>query len=327
MDTITNLPERINEAHRRLDSVVLRSPLEYSGHFSRLTDAQVYFKCENLQRTGSFKLRGAANRFLGQPPNQPIDCLVAASTGNHGKAVAAVAAQFDKSCHIFVPDNADRTKVDKIVSMGADVRVSGSDCVQSEAAARQFALQNNACYISPYNDPLVIAGQGTIGRELSDQLEGIDAVFASLGGGGLISGVAASLKAKFPGCRMFGCSPVNSQVMIQSLAQGKILSLPSKETLSDGSAGGIEADSITFELCRQYVDQCVAITEDEIASALCEFIDAHSMLIEGAAAAAIAGLVARRDMIRGQTVVVILCGANIGSEKLRQAMRRTGGSD
>jgi threonine dehydratase len=172
-------------------------------------------------------------------------------------------------------------------------------------------------YIPPYNDPQVAGGQGTIGVELARQLGQIDAVFVSLGGGGLISGIAGYLKSVHPNIQIIGCSPENSQVMIQSIKAGKILDLPSLSTLSDGTAGGIEAGSITFALCRDLVDEYMTVTEDEIKKSLRLFMETHHMLIEGAAAVAIASYLKTCQQWIGKNVVIIICGGNISLETLK----------
>ena len=200
--------------------------------------------------------------------------------------------------------------------MGAEVRLAGSDCIEAELAAREFAGQEKCCYISPYNDPLVVAGQGTIGLEICNQLEQVDAVIGSMGGGGMIGGIASFVKSRFRDCQIIGCSPENSNVMIQSLAAGKLLDLQSDETLSDGTAGGVEAGSITFELCQQFVSETVSVSESEIADCLVQFIDHEGMLIEGAAAVAIAALLREQSQLANKNVVVVLCGGNIGAKRL-----------
>ncbi len=171
--------------------------------------------------------------------------------------------------------------------------------------------QTNICLL-----PLVLAGQGTIGLEICRQLEQVDAVIASPGGGGMICGISGFFQSRFPDCGIIGCSPVNSNVMIQSLSAGRILDLPSEETISDGTAGGVESGSLTFELCQQLLTETVSVTESEIAKNLIQFIDRENMLIEGAAAVAIATLLKKQDQLAGKNVVVVLCGANIGTQRL-----------
>jgi threonine dehydratase len=219
-----------------------------------------------------------------------------------------------------VPENAVATKLAAIERSGVEVRFAGTDCVESERAARAHAETHGMVYLSPYNDLEVIAGQGTIAAELVRQLDDIDWVFASLGGGGLLSGIASVLAVRSPGTRVVGVSPENSKVMLESVRAGRILELPSLPTLSDGSAGGVEADAMTFPLVRELVRDYVAVSEVEIATQLRRFIDTHHMLIEGAAAAVLAGLVRRAETIAGKRVVAVICGANIGTETLAEVL-------
>ena len=281
--------------------------------------ATVTCKLENLQHTGSFKARGAMNKLLSLTPEELARGVVTASTGNHGAAVARSANELGASGIVFVPEGASPSKLRAIARLGAEVRTHGTDCVQAESHARHYAAENGMTYVSPYNDPQVIGGQGTIGVELARQLDRIDAVYVSLGGGGLISGIAAYLKSVQPGVQIIGCSPENSQVMIQSVKAGRILDLASLPTLSDGTAGGIEAGAMTFDLCRDLVDEYVTVTENEIGASLRLFIDMHHMLIEGAAAVAIASYLKTRDRFAGtqSNVVIVICGGNISRETLR----------
>ncbi|MFQ5983613.1 MAG: pyridoxal-phosphate dependent enzyme, partial [Woeseiaceae bacterium] len=176
------------------------------------------------------------------------------------------------------------------------------------------------CYLSPYNDEDVVAGQGSCGVEIAKQLPHVDAIFIAVGGGGLISGVGGFLKSVNPSMSVVACQPAASAVMTESVKAGEILELPSQPTLSDGTAGGIEADSITFDLCRRVADDYVVVSEDEIAEAMRQFIDAHHMLAEGAAGVALAGLARRADDYKDKNVVVIICGGNISLETLKQVI-------
>lgn len=309
-----DLANEVVKAGRRISDRVVCTRLVHSPVYSRRLGANVYFKCENLQTTGSFKLRGAFNKFLSLDKPIRQRGIVAASTGNHGRAVAYAARELQSHCTIFAPQDADPDKIAAMRHLGADVKLVGTDCIEAESTARGEAEQSQRCYISPYNDPIVVAGQGTIGLELCQQLDRVDAIFAALGGGGLISGIAAAVKNQHPDCVLIGCSPQNSNVMIQSLAAGKILDLPSKPTLSDATAGGVEADSVTFDFCRQLIDRTISVTETDIARCLAHFIDAHGMLIEGAAAVAIAAMEKLATEFAGKNLVVILCGGNIGTD-------------
>ncbi len=312
-----NIAGEVIAAEKTISPYIRETYLEYSPFYSRMTGAQVYFKLENLQHTGSFKLRGAMNKLLSLTDAEKGRGVVTASTGNHGAAFAFGLSKVGGSGVVFVPENASPTKVEAIERLGAEVRHVGNDCSETEAYARQYAKKNKMTYMPPYNDVKAIGGQGTIAFELTNQLDQIDAVFVALGGGGMISGIAGFLKPQIPGVQIIGCSPQNSQVMIQSVKAGKILDLPSLPTLSDGTAGGIEPGSITLDLCREFVDDYITVTEEEIKESLREFMQTQHMLIEGSAAVAVAAFKKQADRFSGLNVIVIICGGNISLETLK----------
>ncbi len=304
------------QAAKRISELVCKTPLERSPFFSEKFSADVYLKLENQQRTGSFKLRGASNRLMTLSAEQRAQGCVAASSGNHGAAVAYAMRALDTNGVIFVPEQTSRAKVEAIRNYGGDVRFFGSDGLDTEQHAREFADGNGMFYLSPYNDAEVIAGQGSCGIEIANQLADADVVFIAVGGGGLISGVGSVLKTTNPDIRVVGCQPGASAVMARSIQAGHILDIPSDPTLSDGTAGGIEAGSLTFDLCRQLVDEFVLVSEAEIAQAMREFAAEQQSEIEGAAGVAIAALNHCRESIVGKKVVVIVCGGNISQETL-----------
>ena len=307
-------------AEARIRPYVRETPLESSAALAGMSTARVFLKCENLQHTGSFKVRGALNKVLALSQDEIARGVITSSTGNHGAAVAYALRQIGAAGIVFVPEGASATKLGAIERQGGSIRVHGLDSVETEVFAREYADRTGATYISPYNDAQVIAGQGTIGVELLRQLDRIDAVFVSVGGGGLISGIAAHLKTALPSARIIGCSPENSQVMIQSVKAGRILDLPSLPTLSDGTAGGVEAGSITLPLVRDLVDEFSTVTEDQIIAAMRALMEAHHMLIEGAAGVALAAFEKQKAAWAGANVVVVLCGANISLSTLKQIL-------
>lgn len=312
--------EEILQAAQRIRTYVRETPLLRSPWLSRESGGEVYLKLENLQHTGSFKLRGAFNKLLSLTPAQRERGVITASSGNHGAALAYALQALNAIGTIYVPADASPAKIAAIRDLGQEVQFYGNDCVETEAHARRLAEQNGMVYISPYNDPQIIGGQGTIGVELARQLDHIDAVYATLGGGGLLSGIGLYLKAVFPEVRIAGCSPANSAVMLDSLAAGRILDLPSLPTLSDGSAGGVEPGAITFDICREVLDDPVKVGEDAIAQAMRDIFIHEHLLIEGAAGAAVAGFRERQNDYCDQTVVIILCGANIAPETLKSVL-------
>ncbi len=314
------LPANAVLAANRIGAHIRETPLDYSPVLSELSGANVYLKLENLQHTGSFKLRGAFNKLLSLTQEEREAGGVAASSGNHGAAIAYAMKKLGVSGVIFVPEQTSSTKVDAIKSAGGEVRFFGNDGLDTEVHARDYAKQNGMVYLSPYNDAEVIAGQGTCGVEIAQQLSDIDAVFIAVGGGGLISGVGLFLKSVNPAISVIACQPLASAVMTESVKAGEILELPSEPTLSDGTAGGIEADAITFGICRDLVDDYQVVSEEQIAEAMRLFIDAHHMLLEGAAGVAIAGFLASADRYKGKNVVIIVCGGNISRETLKKVI-------
>jgi threonine dehydratase len=304
----------------RIAGVVCETPLIRSAAFSEVTKADVYLKLENRQHTGSFKLRGATNCLMSLSKKQRATGCVAASSGNHGAAVAYAMRELGMSGIIFVPEQTSSAKVDAIKSYGSEARFFGTDGLDTELEARAHAARYGMYYVSPYNDATVIAGQGTCGIEIAKQLPDVDAAFIAVGGGGLISGVGSVLKQDNPDLTLFGCQPETSAVMAKSAAAGELLDLPSEATLSDGTAGGIEPGAITFELCRELVDEFVLVSEVEIADAMRLYMAVEDDRIEGAAGVAIAALLARASEMKGRQIVVIICGGNISEATLTKVI-------
>jgi len=314
------LPADIVLAANRINPHIRETPLDESPYFSEITGANVYMKLENLQHTGSFKLRGAFNKVLSLTPEQRLPGCVTASSGNHGAAIAYAMKKLGVTGVIFVPEQTSSVKVDAIKRAGGDVRFFGTDGLDTETHAREYAEENEMVYLSPYNDADVIAGQGTVSVELVKQLSQIDAVFVAVGGGGLISGLGSFIKSVNPAVEVVSCQPAASAVMTESVKAGKILDLPSDPTLSDGTAGGIEAGSMTFDICRDVVGRYITVSEEQIAHAMREFIDSHHMLLEGAAGVAVAGLLEVASDYVGKNVVVIICGGNVSRDTLKKVI-------
>ena len=310
----------IQQAEKRIHPYVRETYLQYSPAWSERTGCEIHFKLENLQHTGSFKLRGAFNKILSLSAMERERGCVTASTGNHGAATAYALRTLGVDGLIFVPENASPTKVQAIKALGGKIRYHGTDGVETERFARAYAEKQGKLFISPYNDPQVVGGQGTIGVEIERQLPDVDAVFVALGGGGLLSGIAVYLKSINPYIKIVACSPQNSQVMAASVQAGEILEMASLPTLSDGTAGGVEAGSITFPLCQQYVDDYVTVTEAEIAAGMGLFMETEHMLLEGAAGVVCAGIFQQAAHYQNKKVALIICGANISLSTLQQVL-------
>ena len=315
-----DFPTEVIKAYNRSKSSIRKTPLEHSPYLSNLIDGNVYLKLDNIQKTGSFKFRGAVSKMTSISATEKEKGVVTASTGNHGAACSLAMSLLGIDGKIVVPTIVHKNKVNNILNFGGKVEYHGDDCLIAEERAQEISKTTGATYISPYNDPAIICGQGTMGYEIDQDLKNIDSVFVSVGGGGLISGVGGYLKSVQKNVKMVAVSPKNSCVMYESIKAEKQLDLPSDPTLSDGTAGGVEMGSITFELCQRIIDEFILVTEDEIADGIRIGVEKHHQLIEGAAGAAIAGFMKQKDKLNGQTVVIVMCGGNISSEVLKSIL-------
>ncbi len=315
-----DIKKEVLEAERRIRKYIRVTPVEYSPYFSQIGDCSVFLKLENIQLSGSFKLRGVMNKLLSLTKRQRGTGLVTASTGNHGAAFAYGLKKLGLKGAIYLPINASRVKIEALRHYGIELKFQGTDCVETEAFARRTANEKNFLYISPYNDLKVIAGQGMIAVELLKQVKKLDAIFVPIGGGGLISGIGGYLKSEDKRIEIIGCQPENSPVMVESIKAGKIIEMDSKPTISDGTAGGIEQGSITFGLCRSYVDDFVLVSEEEIKEAIRLLIEKHHLLVEGSGALSVASFIKTRKRFRKKNVVLILSGARIGPDQLKEVI-------
>jgi threonine dehydratase len=308
------------EAEKRIRKHIRETPLEYSPYLSQSGNCKVFLKLENLQLSGSFKLRGVMNKLLSLSEKERKTGLVTASSGNHGAAFAYALNKLGLKGTIYMPSTANEAKIEGLRYSDADLKFHGTDCVETEIFARNTAEKNNLVYIPPYNDLTIIGGQATIGIELRRQIENIDTVLVPVGGGGLISGIAGYLKSMDKNIEIIGCQPENSAVMYESIKAGKIVQMESKPTLSDASAGGIEKDTITFDICRNYVDDFILVTEEEIKEGIKLFIEKHNLLIEGTGALPACSYLKAIEKFKNKNVVLILTGARIGLDQLKEAL-------
>lgn len=312
-----DIKKEVLAAESRIRPFIRETLLDYSVPLSRATGCQVFLKCETMQYTGSFKVRGAFSKLLSLTPAQRELGIVTASTGNHGAGIAYGLYKLDIPGIIFVPKNASPTKIDNIRNYSNQLEFFGHDCMETEIHALNHAKQSNMTYVAPYNDVQVIAGQGTIGLELARELKDIDAVFVPIGGGGLISGIGGYLKETFPNIKIIGCLPENSPVMAECIKAGKIINIDLKPTISDATKGGLEPDSITFEICQKYVDDYILVSEEEIKNAIILLLRTQHQLVEGAAGVALASFLKVHQSFQNKNVAIILSGANISLDTLK----------
>ena len=313
------MKSRIEGVYDKIRAHLVRTPVKESPSLETLMGCRLYFKMENEQITGSFKLRGVLSKFqeilteYGKPSQ-----VVAASTGNHALAVCHVANSYGTSPVIFVPETISSSKLAKLQQPGVEIHQQGEQSGETEQIAIDYSRKHGIPLIHPYSDEAVIAGQGTIGLELAEQQEHMDQVYVPVGGGGLISGIAAYLKAVLPAVKIIGVQPKNASEMAESVAKGKIVEPSTLHTISDGTAGGLDPETLTYSYCKELVGEFVLVEEAEILNAL-KLIEVHlGLRVEPAAALALAGMLKNKEQAAGRSCTGIICGGNIAPEQYQQ---------
>jgi len=320
---IKNMVKNIVAANNRIKAVdggVRETPLDYSAIFSERTGANFLLKGEHLQRTGSFKMRGAMNKLLCLDDEEKIKGIVTASSGNHGMATTQAARVVGLEATIYLPESVSPLKHSNMTRLGAKTILVAGNGVEAEKVGRAAAEQQGKTFVSPYSDLDIIAGQGTVGLELAEQCQDLAAVYVAVGGGGLISGIGCYLKSINPDVEIIGCWPANSTAMHLCLEKGEIYETPETKTLSDGTAGGVEQGAITFPICQQVIDRHMLISEAEIASAMRDMAANENFIIEGAAGVALAAGLKDAGKFRGRNIAVVICGRNIALETFRSVI-------
>jgi threonine dehydratase len=312
-------------ARARLRRIALHTPLEASSALAEESGAaEVRLKLELLQPTGSFKTRGAHNKLALLAAARPEAHIVTASSGNHGIAVATAATRYGMRATILVGRAVSPAKLERLRALESElvtVELFGRSIEEAEGEARRRDLAGEGVFVSPYNDPDVAAGQATVGAELLDDWPDCDAVVVPVGGGGLIGGIGLWMKSLKPELRLVGVQPSASPTVYAYLATGSTRPMPIAPTLADGVAGNNERDSITWQLCRRFIDEVVLIEEEEIAEAMRWAIAIPHLLVEPSAALGIAALRARRGGLEGRRVAVVLTGRNVAPEVVHEVVR------
>jgi threonine dehydratase len=301
----------VQEAQGRLKGVAQKTGLSFTNSVSDVADCNVWLKLENLQRTGSFKLRGAYNKVASLTQEERDKGVIAASAGNHAQGVALAASVYGCQSTICMPKHAPLSKIAATRSYGANVVLFGDFFDEAAAKANELAEKNGYIFVHPFNDPLVIAGQGTIALEIIDQLPDVDAIVVPIGGGGLVAGIAAAAKSVNPRIKIIGVQTENMPSMQTSINQGKILTVEGKASLADGITVKTPGD-LTFELVKKYVDDIVTVDETEIAEAILWLIERVKTVAEGAGAVPVAALMnSKITGLRNKKVVAMVSGGNI----------------
>lgn len=316
-----DVPRLVEEAHERCRGYLLPTPLEYSPTLSRQIDGDVWLKLDSMQRTSSFKFRGALNKILSLSEEELNKGVVTASTGNYALAVAEAMRIRNRSARIYVARDIEPSRLEILRSHGLDFVVTGEGAWDAEKEARRVAEEEDKIYVSPYNDPIVVGGQGTCGYEISQQLPELDAALFACGGGGLLTGSAGWLKSHNPAIEAFGVSPANSPVMRESMLARRMIEMETYPTLADTCAGGIDLDSITLDLCQRYVEEILLLTEKEIAAAMRLLFEQHRLVVEGSGALSVGGLLKKADHFKGKKVVATVCGRNVDLEVFKRIIQ------
>lgn len=307
----------VYQARRRIGTRIPSSPLLPSAWLSSIADGQVSLKIESLNLTNSFKIRGALNAALklSEGIDSEMPTIVAASAGNHGRALALATEELGIPCVIFTPESAPEAKQAAIRRHGAVLHSDCEDYDTAERRAKEFAAAEGGVYISPYNDADVIAGAATIGLELIESMPNVDVVVVPLGGGGLASGIGIALKAAAPRCTIVGVEVEASSPFKLSLEAGRITEITPRASLADGLVGNLEPGSITFPIVQQVIDTVVTISEEELARAMKGLATEERLIVEGAGAAATAAVMAGKASAPGQRVIAMVTGGNVDLPK------------
>jgi threonine dehydratase len=299
----------IRRAAERIRASVRRTPLEGSRWLANELHADIWLKLECWQLTGSFKLRGAMARLAEMTAAERGRGVLTVSAGNHGLAVAHCAEALKLDARIVVPRSASRAKVEAIRRYPVTLVECGENYDEAERAARRMEADTAAVFVSPYNDPQVIAGQGTIALEILEDAPDIEAIVVPVGGGGLIAGVAVAVKALRPSVKVYGAEPATTATMSAAIAAGRIVEIVEEATIADGLAGNIEPGSMTFSLTRDLIDGMITVDEAAIRRAIARVAREDHLMIEGSAAVAVAALSDSR--LQGRRVAAIITGRNI----------------
>ncbi len=311
--------DKIKKAEHLLKGIIRKTDLIYASGFSKNTD--IYLKAENLQKTGSFKVRGAYVKIAALTHEQKEKGIIACSAGNHAQGVALSAQKNKIKSVIFIPSTAPISKIEATKNYGSEIRLVDGVYDDAYNEAVKYQKETGAEFIHPFDDIEVIAGQGTIALEILDQLPEVEAVVVPIGGGGLISGIAYTIKTLKPECKVYGVQAAGAGSMYYSIEQNKRTELPAVHTFADGTAVKMPGEK-TFEICKKYVDKIVTVTDDEIATAILSLMEKQKLVAEGAGALSVAAVMFNKLPVEGKKTVCIVSGGNIDVNILSRVINR-----
>lgn len=299
----------IEAAHERIRPYIHSTPVFTSRFFNELTGANIYFKCENLQRVGAFKIRGAANAVFSLSENELTRGVVTHSSGNHAQALALAARWRKARAYIVMPETSPQVKVSAVKGYGGDVIFCKPTLEAREAAAKKIQDDTGAAFIPPYDHPLIIAGQGTAFKELFEEVKELDYIFAPVGGGGLMSGTALAARHALPAIKIVGCEPQGADDAYRSFVSGKIVPSVNPRTCADGLLTSLS--ELTFSIIKKNADEIVTVTEPEIIQSMRWVWERVKIIIEPSSAVAVACMVKKKEALKGKMAGVILSGGNV----------------
>lgn len=311
--------EKVKDAAKVLKSIIRETDMIYAQNI--MDNSNIYLKTENLQVTGSFKVRGASYKIANLPESEKVKGVIACSAGNHAQGVALASQKSGIKATIFIPATAPISKVEATKKFGAEIKLIDGVYDDAYKAAVDYQKETNGTFVHPFDDVDVIAGQGTIGLEILEQLPDVEAVIVPIGGGGLIAGVAYAIKQIKPNCKVYGVQSQGAGSMYQSFINKKVLELPTVNTFADGTAVKRPGD-LTFELCQKYVDDIITVSDDEIASAILALMEKQKVVAEGAGALSVAAAMFNKLPIKGKKTVCVVSGGNIDVNIISRVINR-----
>jgi threonine dehydratase len=301
----------IEEVRLSIRSEIKRTPLQLSSFLSKLCGGHVYLKLENLQVTNSFKIRGALNKMMHLTEDERQRGVITASTGNHAQAVALSAEKLNLTATIVLPENTPKLKIEKINKYGVDLILHGNDVDLAERYALELSKNEGRTFISPYNDPYVVAGQGTVGLEILEDLPHVNTIIVPVSGGGLLAGIATAAKGTRSDIEILGVQSERAPAMYYSLKEGKVTNVEIRHSVADGLDGNIEQGAITFEIAKNLVREIVLFDEDTIRKAIYLLWHKDQQIAEGAGAIAIAPIIKNSERFSRKRTVAVISGGNI----------------
>ena len=309
-------------ARKRISPLIYKTYLKHSSFLSEKCNGDVFLKLENQQITGSFKVRGALNTMIQLDNEAREKGVITASTGNHAQGVGYGGKMRGIQATIVIPSCTPKAKIDSIKRYGVKLVIHGEEYMDAEFLARKMEKKEGMYFISGYNDPQIIAGQGTIGLEMLQDEPDLDVILVPVGGGGLVSGISLAVKALNPKIEVLGVQSVASPVMFESLRQGKIIEMELKDSVAEGLHGGIVDDSMTFDICRENLDDLILVKEESILEAIAANLIYDHQVVEGAGAVVSAAIIEDSSRFSGKKIGCVVSGGNIDNELLRRAIQK-----